>query len=74
MKFQLKSQFQRFLYQTLCVFSQIKDKKQVKRNFHSIAWFMPQGGTLGRWGCPGGHFFSNMVMWHIKLTGRQNRH
>ena len=47
-QFQLKSQFQRFLYQTLCVFSQMKDTKHIRRDF------MPQGGTFGRSGCPGG--------------------
>ena len=46
-KFQLQSQFQRFLYQTLCVFSQIKDMKQIEQNFHSVAWVMPQGWDLG---------------------------
>ena len=29
----------------------------------------PRDGTLGRWGCPGGLYFSNMVMWYIKSTG-----
>ena len=40
-KFQLQSQFQRFLCQTLCVFSQIKDTKYIRRDFHSGAWVMP---------------------------------
>ena len=30
------SQFQRFLYQTLCVFSQVKDIKHIARDFHSL--------------------------------------
>ena len=34
----------------------------------------PRGGTLGRCGCPGGQtFFSNIVMWHIKLTGMTSK-
>ena len=33
----------------------------------------PQGGPLGHCGAPGGHFFSNMVMWHIKSTGMMSR-
>ena len=45
--FQLQGQFQRFLYQTLCVFSQIKDTEHIKRKFHSVAWVMPQGWDLG---------------------------
>ena len=50
-KFQLQSQFQRFLNQTLCVFSQMKDIKHIRRDFHSLAWVMPQGSDLGLpWG------------------------
>ena len=41
-KFQLRSKFQRFLYETLCVFSQIKDRKHIERNLNSIGWVMPQ--------------------------------
>ena len=37
----------RFLYQTLCVFSQIKDRKHIERNFHFVAWVMPQGWDFG---------------------------
>ena len=46
-KFQLQSQFQRFLNQTLCVFSQMKDIKHIRQDFHSLAWVMPQGWDLG---------------------------
>ena len=46
-KFQLLSQFQRFLNQTLCVFSQMKDIKHIRRDFHSGTWVMPRGGTSG---------------------------
>ena len=46
-KFQLLSQFQRFLNQTLCVFSQMKDIKHIRRDFHLAAWVMPQGWDLG---------------------------
>ena len=50
-KFQLLSQFQRFLTQTLCVFSQMKDIKHIRRDFHLAAWVMPQGWDLGvPWG------------------------
>ena len=46
-KFQLQSQnFQRFLNQTLCVFSQMKHIKHIRRDFHSVAWVMPQGWDL----------------------------
>ena len=46
----LTCQFQRFLNQTLCVFSQIKDRKHIEQNFHSVAKVMPRGGTAGCWG------------------------
>ena len=46
-KFQLQSQFQRFLYQTVCVFSQVTDRKHIEQNFYYIAGFMPQGWHLG---------------------------
>ena len=37
-------QFQRFLYQTLCVLSQIKDRKHIEQNIHSVAKVMPGVG------------------------------
>ena len=46
----LTCQFQRFLYQALGVFSQIKDRKHIEQNFHSVARVMPQGWTCGCWG------------------------
>ena len=46
-KFQLQSQFQRFFNQTLCVFSHMKDIKHIRRDFHLVAWVMPQGSDLG---------------------------
>ena len=52
-KFQLLSQFQGFLNQTLCVFSQMKDIKHIRRDIH-LAWVMPQGWDLGvPWGVGG---------------------
>ena len=36
-----------FLYQTLFVFSQIKDRKHIGQNFHSVAGIMHQGCDLG---------------------------
>ena len=46
-KFQLQSQFQRFLIQTLYVFSQMKDIKHNRCDFHLAAWVMPQVWDLG---------------------------
>ena len=54
-KFQLQSQFQRFFNKTLCVFSHMKDIKHIRRDFHLVAWVMPQGWDLGvPWGVGGG--------------------
>ena len=43
-------QFQSFLYQTLCVFSQIKDRKHIEQNFCSVAKVMARGGISGSGG------------------------
>ena len=56
-KFQLQNQFQRFFYQTFCVFSRIKDIKHIKQEFYSIAWVMPQGWNFWALGCTGGQIF-----------------
>ena len=54
-----QSQFPRFLNQTLCVLSQMKDKKHIRRDFHSVASVMPQGWDLGvPRGVGGPKFFS----------------
>ena len=57
----LTCQFQRFLYQTLYVFSQMKDLRHIRLDFHSVTLVTPQGGTLGRLGCPGGQFVFQTV-------------
>ena len=57
-KFPLQSQFERLLYQTLCVFSKMKDIQHIKRDFHSSSWVMPQGVGLWGAGLPGGINFS----------------
>ena len=67
-KSQLLSQFQRFLNQTLCVSSQIKDIKHIRLDFHSTAWVMPQGWDLGLlWGGGGG--WSNFFFWNLTRVG-----
>ena len=48
---QLQSQFQRFLYQTLCVFSQMKDTKHIRRMRGSRNFRQGVGGGGG--GGPG---------------------
>ena len=72
--FNYKVNFEDFFYQTLCVFSHMKDTKISDGIFNLSPGSCPRGGTLGRWGCPAGqHFFSNMVMWYIKSTGMTSR-
>ena len=44
--FILLSQFQRFLNQNLYVFSQMKDIKHIRWDFHLAAWVIPQGWDL----------------------------
>ena len=36
----------RFLYQTFCVFLQIKDIKNINKMFIMLHWLCPRGGTL----------------------------
>ena len=57
-KSQSQSQFPRFLNQTLCVFSQMKDIKRIRWDFYSVAWVMSQGWDLGVPWAVGVHFFS----------------
>ena len=45
-KFQLQSQFQGFLYQTLCVFSQMKDTKHIRQDFILLPGSCPRGWGL----------------------------
>ena len=40
--------------QTLCVFSQMKDTKHIRGDFHSVAWVMPQGFDFEVLGVPRG--------------------
>ena len=78
-KFQLQSQFQRFLNQTLCVFSQMKDIKHIRQDFHLVAWVIPGvglGGT-GRGGEEVIFFKFNQIWcvsylheWHTEALGR----
>ena len=65
-KFQLQSQFQGFLNQTLCIFSHMKDIKHIRRDFYLVAWVMPQGSDLGvQWGFGGSFFFRNSTRFGV---------
>ena len=65
------NKFQRFLYQTLSVFSQMQDTTHIRQDFHSVAWVMPQRGTLGRWGCPGGQKKYFFKTWSCGISNRR---
>ena len=57
-KLLLLSQFQIFFNQTLCVYSQMKDIKHIRQDFHSVTWLMPQGWDFrGYTGVGGVKFF-----------------
>ena len=49
------------------MFSQMKDTKHISLDFHSVTLVMPQGHTLGRWGCSGRHFFQT---WSCGISNR----
>ena len=55
----------------------MKITKHIRRDFHSVAWVMPQGLDFGGLGVPSGskrkEKNSNMVMWHIKSTRMMSR-
>ena len=55
----------------------MKDTKYIRRDFHFVAWSCPRGGTLGRWGCPGGQqkviFKYGQVAYQIDEDDEQNR-
>ena len=69
-KSQLQSQFQRFLNKNLRVFSQMKDIKHIRQDFHSVTY--PRVWDLGL--LEGQKLnFLNMVIWHIILKGMCSR-
>ena len=69
-KFQLQSQFHIFLNQSLCVFSQMKDIKHIRQDFHSSPRSGPRGGTWGGTGGLGGQifFFLNSTKFGVWVT------
>ena len=47
----------KILDQTLCLFSQMKDTKHIRRDFYSVPWVMPKGWDFGALGVPRGVIF-----------------
>ena len=69
--------FKDFLYQTVFVFSQMKDTKHIRQEFHSVTWVMPQGWDFGALGVPRGStvflFKHGYVAYQIYGDDEQNR-
>ena len=66
----------KILYQTLCVFSQMKYTKHFRRDNQSVAWVMPEGMDLGALGVPRGQkkmFKHGHVAYQIDGDDEQNR-
>ena len=57
LNFNYKVNFKFFLNQTLCVFSQLKDVKHIRQDFHLVAWVMTKAWDLGYGGSGDQHFF-----------------
>ena len=63
-------------YTKLCVFSQMKVSKYIRRDFHSVPWVMPQGWDFGALGVPRGSkkkFKHRHVVYQIDGDDKQNR-
>ena len=67
----------KIIYQILCVFSQMKDKKYIRRGFFLSPGSCPRGQTLGHWGYPGGQTFfffkHGHVAYQIDRDDEQNK-
>ena len=59
----------RFLCQTLCAFLQIKDRKHIEPNFHSVAGVIPQGWDFGGGGAGG----SKTLAWGFAMAPHRLR-
>ena len=75
--FKITKSFSKIFFQTLCLFSQIKDTNPFRRDFNFVAWVMPQGSDFGALGVPRGVklFFSKHghVAYQIDGDDKQNK-
>ena len=55
----------------------MKSTKQIRQDFHSVAWVIPKGWDFGALGCPGGqqlfYFKNGHVAYQINWDDEQNR-
>ena len=76
LNFNYKVNFKDFYTKIGVCFSQIKDIKHIKQDFHSIAWLMPQGWDFGALGVPRGtkqkFFEHDHVAYQINGEGEHN--
>ena len=72
--FNYKVNFKDF-YTKLCVLSQMKDTKHIRRDFHYVALVMIKGWDFGALRVPRGSFFfkHGHVVYQIDGDGEQNR-
>ena len=74
--FNYKVNFKDFLFQTLCMFSLMKDTKHIRRDFYSVATRLGHAPGSGSWGYPAGSqfFFKHGHMaYQIDGDDEQNR-
>ena len=74
--FNYKVNFKDFLYQTLCVFSQMKDTKHIRRDYHSVPLVKPQRWEFWALRVPRGskkNFKYGHVVYQIDGDKEQNR-
>ena len=61
----------------MCLFSQKKVTKHIRRDFNSVAWVMPEGSDFGSLGCRGGQkkiFVKHgHVAYQIDVDDEQNK-
>ena len=69
--FNYKVNFKDFLYQTLCVSSQMKDTKHIRRDFHSAPLVMPQGWDFEALGVPRGPKKIFFQTWSCGISNRR---
>ena len=69
--FNYKVNFKDFLYQTLVVFSQMKDTKHIRLDLHSVPWVMPQGWDFGALGVPRRSKKKFFQTWSLGISNRR---
>ena len=61
-----------FIPNFVCVV-QMKNTKHIRRDFHSVTFVSPRGGTLGSWGVKKKNFKHGHVAYQIDRDDQQNK-